>query len=41
MLEQQIAKAGLEEDFILAGAVENPYPYLSDEKLKEIEQELL
>jgi Glycosyltransferase len=27
MLEQQIAKAGLEEDFILAGAVENPYPY--------------
>lgn len=27
ILEQQIAKAGLLEDFILVGAVENPYPY--------------
>lgn len=26
-LERQIAEAGLERDFILAGAVENPYPY--------------
>lgn len=26
-LERQIAEYGLEEDFILAGAVENPFPY--------------
>lgn len=26
-LERQIAEAGLEKDFILAGAVDNPYPY--------------
>lgn len=26
-LERRIAEYGLEEDFILAGAVENPYPY--------------
>ena len=27
-LEQRIRELGLEEDFILCGAVENPYPYL-------------
>ena len=27
MLEQQIAKAGLQEDFLLLGATDNPYPY--------------
>lgn len=27
MLEQQIVKVGLEQDFILMGAVQNPYPY--------------
>ena len=26
-LEHQIASAGLEKDFILVGAVDNPYPY--------------
>ena len=26
-LEKQIAEAGLREDFVLAGAVDNPYPY--------------
>lgn len=26
-LEKQIAEAGLEQDFLLVGAVENPYPY--------------
>lgn len=29
MLEQQIAKAGLQEDFLLLGATDNPYPYFA------------
>ena len=29
MLEQQIAKDGLQEDFLLLGATDNPYPYFA------------
>ncbi len=29
MLERKIAKLGLQEDFLLLGAIENPYPYFS------------
>lgn len=32
-LEQQISALGLTEDFILCGAVENPYPYLAQADL--------
>lgn len=32
-LEKQIAKAGLTEDFLLLGAVDNPYPYFAQTDL--------
>ncbi len=33
MLEEKIASLGLKDDFILAGAVDNPYPYLKQTDL--------